>query len=80
IRVFDEVGYFFIIFQDGKQKFDTPYEVKKSTNISEVTYTINAPTLTIQEIQNEAIAPKIQKVEEKEKLYEAPKKENFTDI
>ena len=80
IRVFDKEGYFFIIFQDEKQKFDTPYEVKKSTNISEVTYTINAPTLTIQEIQNEVIVPKIQKVEEKEKIYEEPKKENFLDI
>ncbi|MCG3676741.1 DUF1007 family protein [Aliarcobacter butzleri] len=80
IRVFDKEGYFFIIFQDEKQKFDTSYEVKKSTNISEVTYTINAPTLTIQEIQNEVIVPKIQKVEEKEKIYEEPKKENFLDI
>ena len=80
IRVFDKEGYFFIIFQDEKQKFDTSYEVKKSTNISEVTYTINAPSLTIQEIQNEVIAPKIQKVEEKEKIYEEPKKENFLDI
>ncbi|WP_252981483.1 DUF1007 family protein [Aliarcobacter butzleri] len=80
IRVFDKEGYFFIIFQDEKQKFDTPYEVKKSTNISEVTYTINAPTLTIQEIQSEVIVPKIEKVEEKEKIYEEPKKENFLDI
>ncbi|MFW2609592.1 DUF1007 family protein [Aliarcobacter butzleri] len=80
IRVFDKEGYFFIIFQDEKQKFDTSYEVKKSTNISEVTYTINAPTLTIQEIQNEVIVQKIQKVEEKEKIYEEPKKENFLDI
>ncbi|MCT7603872.1 DUF1007 family protein [Aliarcobacter butzleri] len=80
IRVFDKEGYFFIIFQDEKQKFDTSYEVKKSTNISEVTYTINAPTLTIQEIQNEVITSKIEKVEEKEKIYEEPKKENFLDI
>ncbi|MFX4252474.1 DUF1007 family protein [Aliarcobacter butzleri] len=80
IRVFDKEGYFFIILQDEKQKFDTPYEVKKSTNISEVTYTINAPSLTIQDIQNEVIVPKIQKVEEKEKIYEEPKKENFLDI
>lgn len=80
IRIFDNEGYFFIVFEDGKQKFDIPYEVTKNINISEVTYTINAPTLGVQGIQSEVSSPKIEKVEEKiEELKEEPKKEDFLD-
>jgi len=48
IRIFDNEGFFFIVFENKNQIFDIPYNIKKSTNISEVSYTIDAPTLNEQ--------------------------------
>ena len=63
LRIFDDEGYFFIIFEDKKQLFNIPYKILKQTNINEVTYTIDAPTLSTQE-------NKIEKVEEPVKIEE----------
>ena len=65
INIFDNEGYFFIILEDKNQLFSIPYKINKKTNINEVTYTIDAPTLTLQEEKQEQIVPVIQVKEEK---------------
>lgn len=54
IRIFDKEGYFFIIFENDKQKFDIPYKIQKNTNISEVSYKIFAPNLEKQKFNIQA--------------------------
>lgn len=66
IRIFDKEGFFFIIFEDKNQKFDTKYKFKKDTNISEVSYFIKDANLPKQKF-----AVNLEKTENKEQnLYE----------
>ena len=67
IRIFDNEGYFFIIFNPKKQLINIPYHVNQQININDVSYTIDAPTLSVQEDKKkEEITTKPQeKVEEK---------------
>lgn len=65
IRIFDNEGYFFIVLEDKNQLFNIPYKIDKKTNITEVTYTIDAPTLSSQEEKQEQITPTLPQKEEK---------------
>lgn len=49
IRVFDNQGYFFIIFDPKKQLIHIPYKIKQQTNLNDVSFTIDAPNLLLQE-------------------------------
>ncbi len=49
IRVFDNQGYFFIIFDPKKQLIHIPYKIKQQTNLNDVSFTIDAPNLILQE-------------------------------
>ncbi len=49
IRVFDKEAYFFIILNSKKQLINIPYHVNQQININDVTYTIDEPSLKIQE-------------------------------
>ena len=46
IHIFDNENYFFIIFDEKKQLLNIPYKVSKKTNLNDVTFTIDAPTLS----------------------------------
>ena len=67
IRIFDNEGYFFIIFNPKKQLINIPYHVNQQINLNDVSYTIDAPTLSVQEDKKkEEITTKPQeRVEEK---------------
>ena len=60
-------GYFFIIFNPKKQLINIPYHVNQQINLNDVSYTIDAPTLSVQEDKKkEEITTKPQeRVEEK---------------
>ncbi len=49
IRIFDKEAYFFIILNSKKQLINIPYHVNQQININDVTYTIDEPSLKIQE-------------------------------
>lgn len=49
IRVFDNQGYFFIIFDPKKQLIHIPYKIKQQTNLNDASFTIDAPNLISQE-------------------------------
>ncbi|RBQ29624.1 nickel/cobalt transporter [Aliarcobacter vitoriensis] len=55
IRIFDKEGFFFIVFENKNQKFDIPYSVKKNSNISEVSYDIDAPNLSEQKFSKSLV-------------------------
>ncbi len=67
INIFDNEGYFFIILEDKNQLFSIPYKINKKTNINDVTYTIDAPTLTLQEEKQEQVVS-ITEVKEDKKV------------
>ena len=48
------MSYFLIVFDEKRQLFNIPYKISKSIDINEVSYTINAPNLSIQENIEEA--------------------------
>ncbi|MDY3205135.1 MAG: DUF1007 family protein [Arcobacter sp.] len=85
IKIFDDLSYFLIVFDEKRQLFNIPYKISKSTDINEVSYTINAPNLSIQknieEAKKEEIIP--EKVEEKKEQIEVKneqrKEENILD-
>ena len=77
IKIYDDLSYFLIVFQDNKQLFNIPYKISKKTDIYEVTYTIDAPNLTLQEDNKVEISPKIENIEEKQII---EKKEEKTEI
>lgn len=55
IRIFDNEGYFFIIFEDKKQLMNIPYKISKNSTLNEVSYTIDAPILGLQKSEIEDI-------------------------
>ncbi|AXX95764.1 nickel/cobalt transporter [Arcobacter ellisii] len=85
IKIFDDLSYFLIVFDEKRQLFNIPYKIFKSTDINEVSYTINAPNLSIQENIEEAKKEEIiaEKVEEKKEQIgvknEQIKEENILD-
>ena len=68
IRVFDNQGFFFILFDPKKQLIHIPYKIKEQINLNDVSFTIDAPTQGLQEekIQNEVIKENVEKNEDKE--------------
>lgn len=75
IKIFDSEGYFFIIFDEKKQLLNIPYKISKQTNLNDVTFTIDAPTLStfdeeiIKEVKDEKlIDEQINQIEKKEVL------------
>ncbi len=60
IKIFDNEGYFFIIFDEKKQLFNIPYKISKEINLNDVTFIIDAPTLKSQNSSNTNL-----KIEEK---------------
>ena len=78
INIFDNQGYFFIIFEDKKQLLHIPYKITKQTNLNDVSFTIDAPTLGVQEEKVvEVKQAVIEKNEPEEKVVE---KENLTSV
>ena len=55
IRIFDKEAYFFIIFNPKKQLINIPYHINQQINLNDITYTIDAPSLGIQENNEEKI-------------------------
>ncbi|MBP7769653.1 MAG: DUF1007 family protein [Aliarcobacter sp.] len=50
IHIFDNEGYFFIIFDEKRQLLNIPYKITKQTNLNDVSFTINDSSLpTFQE-------------------------------
>ncbi len=45
LEVYDEAGYFIMLFTPKEQFFKLPYRLKKELEVNSVTYTINAPNL-----------------------------------
>ncbi|MEZ4693871.1 MAG: DUF1007 family protein [Aliarcobacter sp.] len=74
INIFDNEGYFFIIFEDIKQLFNIPYKITKQTNLNDVSFIIDAPNLSIQE---EKIIPIEQPIIKEEVEKEVIQKENI---
>ena len=52
IKIFDNEGYFFIIFDEKRQLFNIPYKISKEINLNDVTFIIDAPTLKSQNSSN----------------------------
>ena len=55
IRIFDKEAYFFIILNPKKQLINIPYHINQQINLNDITYTIDAPSLAIQETNEEKI-------------------------
>ncbi len=55
IRIFDKEAYFFIILNAKKQLINIPYHINQQINLNDITYTIDAPSLGIQENNEEKI-------------------------
>ena len=55
IRIFDKEAYFFIILNAKKQLINIPYHINQQINLNDITYTIDAPSLAIQENNEEKI-------------------------
>ena len=58
IHIFDNENYFFIIFDEKKQLLNIPYKVSKKTNLNDVTFSIEAPTLST--FKQEEVLPKVE--------------------
>lgn len=52
VHIFDNENYFFIIFDEKKQLLNIPYKISKKTNLNDVTFTIDAPSLSTFEKEN----------------------------
>ena len=76
INIFDNQGYFFIIFEDKKQLFNVPYKITKQTNLNDVSFTIDAPTLGVQE--EKVVEVKQEVIEKNEPEEKVVEKENLT--
>jgi nickel/cobalt transporter (NicO) family protein len=63
IKIIDDENYFDIVFNDKKQLMNIPYKISKTSTINDVTFTIDAPDLGVQEEKTEEI--NIPKIEEK---------------
>ena len=88
VHIFDNENYFFIIFDEKKQLLNIPYKVSKKTNLNDVTFSIEAPTLSTfekeealnkVEIKKQIVESKIIdeqiKIEEKQQVLEEKVKE-----
>ena len=63
IKIIDDENYFDIVFNDKKQLMNIPYKISKTSTINDVTFTIDAPDLGVQEEKTEEV--NISKIEEK---------------
>ena len=63
IKIIDDENYFDIVFNDKKQLMNIPYKISKISNINDVSFTIDAPNLTIQEEKFQEVI--VSKIEEK---------------
>lgn len=88
IKIIDDENYFDIVFEDKKQLMYIPYKISKTSNINDVSFLIDAPTLLSNEdnFSEEKTSLDIKKVEEKienkeEKIVENPQTilEKFTN-
>lgn len=67
IKIIDDQNYFDIVFADKKQLMYIPYKISKTTNMNDVSFLIDAPTLISKEenIKEEIVEEKIENKEEK---------------
>ncbi len=88
IKIIDDENYFDIVFEDKKQLMYIPYKISKTSNINDVSFLIDAPTLLSNEdnFNEEKTSLNVKKVEEKienkeEKIVENPQTilEKFTN-
>ena len=88
IKIIDDENYFDIVFEDKKQLMYIPYKISKTSNINDVSFLIDAPTLLSNEdnFNEEKTSLDVKKVEEKienkeEKIVENPQTilEKFTN-
>lgn len=88
IKIIDDENYFDIVFEDKKQLMYIPYKISKTSNINDVSFLIDAPTLLSNEdnFNEEKASVDVKKVEEKienkeEKIVENPQTilEKFTN-
>ena len=81
IRIFDNEGYFFIIFEDKKQLMNIPYKISKNSTLNEVSYTIDAPILGLQKSEIEDIKePEKKEENQKTNKIQEDKKEDKANI
>jgi ABC-type nickel/cobalt efflux system permease component RcnA len=78
IRIFDKEAYFFIILNSKKQLINIPYHTNQQINLNDVTYVIEAPSLPIQENNQERTQEKIN--EESKNKKEEIKEDNNINI
>lgn len=69
IKIIDDQNYFDIVFADKKQLMYIPYKISKTTNINDVSFLIDAPTLISKQenTKEEIVEEKIESKEIKEK-------------
>lgn len=88
IKIIDDENYFDIVFEDKKQLMYIPYKISKTSNMNEVSFLIDAPTLlsTQDNLNEEKISLDVKKVEDniekkEEKVVEKPQTilEKFTN-
>ena len=88
IKIIDDENYFDIVFEDKKQLMYIPYKISKTSNMNDVSFLIDAPTLLSNEdnFNEEKTSLNVKKVEEKienkeEKIVENPQTilEKFTN-
>lgn len=67
IKIADDQNYFDIVFNPKKQLMYIPYKITQSSNINDVSFTIDAPQLNQEEtkINEEVLEPQTKEVEEK---------------
>ena len=68
IHIFDNENYFFIIFDETKQLLNIPYKISKKTNLNDVTFTIDAPTLSTFEKEEASNKVEVQKQVTQDKI------------
>jgi ABC-type nickel/cobalt efflux system permease component RcnA len=88
IKIIDDENYFDIVFEDKKQLMYIPYKISKTSNMNEVSFLIDAPTLlsTQDNLNEEKASVDVKKVEDniekkEEKVVEKPQTilEKFTN-
>ena len=88
IKIIDDENYFDIVFEDKKQLMYIPYKISKTSNMNDVSFLIDAPTLlsTQNNLNEEKILLDVKKVEDniekkEEKVVEKPQTilEKFTN-
>ena len=67
IKIIDDENYFDIVFEDKKQLMYIPYKISKTSNMNDVSFLIDAPTLLSNEdnFNEEKTSLDVKKVEEK---------------